>query len=97
MTKWHLFQISVDPLISSTPFANIDEVSYFKMEKEILFSMHTVFRIGDITKIDNNNPLYEVKLRLTADNRSTTSHTYQIYTTGNCRRNRLATNRQITP
>jgi hypothetical protein len=45
-----LFEMAIDPSISSAPFAAIDEVSYYKTEEEeILFSMHTVFRIGEIT------------------------------------------------
>jgi tetratricopeptide (TPR) repeat protein len=63
-----LFEMTIDPLVSSTPFAAIDEISCFKTEEEeILFSMHTVFRIGEITRIDKNNPLYQVELKLTAD------------------------------
>ncbi|CAF1100326.1 unnamed protein product, partial [Didymodactylos carnosus] len=62
-----LFKIVVDPTISSTPFAAIDEVSYFKTEEEVLFSMHTVFRIGEIKKLDKNTPLYQVELTLTGD------------------------------
>jgi tetratricopeptide (TPR) repeat protein len=62
-----LFQMSIDPSVSSAPFASIDEVSYFKTEEEILFSMHTVFRIGDIKQINKNNPLYQVELTLTSD------------------------------
>jgi tetratricopeptide (TPR) repeat protein len=61
------FKMTIDPLVSSTPFAVIDEVSYFKTEEEILFSMHTVFRIGEITRIDKCYPLYQVELKLTAD------------------------------
>jgi tetratricopeptide (TPR) repeat protein len=62
-----LFKMNIDSSVSSTPFAAIRDGSYFKAEEEILFSMHTVFRIGDITKIDKNNPLYQVELILTAD------------------------------
>jgi tetratricopeptide (TPR) repeat protein len=62
-----LFQISIDPSVSSTPLAAIQEVSYFNEEEEILFSMNTIFRIGEIKRIDNNNPLYQVELRLTSD------------------------------
>ncbi|CAF5020030.1 unnamed protein product, partial [Rotaria sp. Silwood1] len=29
--------------------------------------MHTVFRIGEVRKIDKKSPLYEVDLKLTAD------------------------------
>jgi tetratricopeptide (TPR) repeat protein len=62
-----LFRMSIDPSVSSAPFAAIKEVSYFQTENEILFSMHTVFRIGDINKMDKNNLLYQVELKLTAD------------------------------
>ncbi|CAF4140368.1 unnamed protein product [Rotaria sp. Silwood2] len=61
------FKMTIDPSISSTPFAFIDNLSYFKIEQEILFSMHTVFRIGEIKKLDNNKELYEVELKLTSD------------------------------
>ncbi|CAF4420927.1 unnamed protein product, partial [Adineta steineri] len=43
-----LFIISIDPCIKSAPFASIKELSYFKEEDEILFSMHTVFRVSTI-------------------------------------------------
>ncbi|CAF5122185.1 unnamed protein product, partial [Rotaria sp. Silwood1] len=62
-----LFRIIIDPTESSTPFASIQELSEFAQEDEILFSMHTVFRIGEVRKIDKKSPLYEVDLKLTAD------------------------------
>ncbi|CAF1539455.1 unnamed protein product, partial [Rotaria sp. Silwood1] len=62
-----LFQMAIDSTESSTPFASIRELSDFAQEDEILFSMHTVFRIGKVRKIDKNSPLYEVDLKLTAD------------------------------
>ncbi|CAF3864337.1 unnamed protein product [Rotaria sp. Silwood1] len=62
-----LFQMTIDSTVSSIPFASIQEESYYKKEDEILFSMHTVFRIGDIRKLDNNRPLYQVDLKLTSD------------------------------
>jgi hypothetical protein len=41
-----LFIITVDPAKSTTPFASIAEVGYLgDAEDEVLFSMHTVFRI----------------------------------------------------
>jgi tetratricopeptide (TPR) repeat protein len=61
------FEMTIDPSISSIPFAAIDELSYYTEEQEILFSMHTVFRIGEIKQIDKNRPLYQVYLKLTAD------------------------------
>jgi Tfp pilus assembly protein PilF len=63
-----LFEITVNPSIPSTPFANISDVSYFKMEEEILFSMHSVFRIGQAKQLDGNNRLWQVDLILTSDN-----------------------------
>ncbi|CAF1418319.1 unnamed protein product [Adineta steineri] len=63
-----LFVISIDPSVSSAPFACIQKHSYFESEEEILFSMHTVFRIGDVKRIDNNDELYRIELQLTADN-----------------------------
>ncbi|CAF0724893.1 unnamed protein product [Adineta steineri] len=62
-----LFIMSIDPCIRSAPFASIKEVSYFKEEEEILFSMHTVFRVVAIQQMDNENQLYEVELQLTSD------------------------------
>ena len=59
-----LFTMTVDPSVSSTPFASILDDSYFKTEEEILFSMHTVFRMRKICK-DNN--IYKVDLQLTPD------------------------------
>jgi tetratricopeptide (TPR) repeat protein len=62
-----LFKMAIDSSVLSTPFASIREDSYFQTEEEVLFSMHTVFRIGEINKIDNNDSLYQVDLKLTAD------------------------------
>ncbi|CAF1168346.1 unnamed protein product [Adineta steineri] len=62
-----LFIMSIDPCIKLTPFAFIKEESYFKAEEEILFSMHTVFRVSAIKQMDNENQLYEVELQLTSD------------------------------
>ncbi|CAF1420281.1 unnamed protein product [Adineta steineri] len=62
-----LFIVAIDPRVSSIPFAFIKEVSYYPAEEEILFSMPTVFRVGAIEQIDNNDRLYQVKLQLTAD------------------------------
>ena len=61
-----LFKMVIDPSVSSIPFAAIREVSYVQKEDEILFSMHTVFRIREIKPVENR--LYEVDLTLTADN-----------------------------
>ena len=62
-----LFRIAVDSETPSSPFAAIKEHSRFKGEDEVLFSMNTVFRIGDIAIIDTNNSIYQVDLTLTND------------------------------
>ncbi|CAF1516321.1 unnamed protein product [Adineta ricciae] len=64
-----LYVMTVDPAVSSAPFALVNDVSYYKdTEQEILFSMNTIFRISQIEQIDGNDRLWEVKLILTADN-----------------------------
>ncbi|CAF1374711.1 unnamed protein product [Adineta steineri] len=63
-----LFVMKVDPSQSTTPFASIAGISGFQGEDEVLFSMHSVFRIQDIKAMHGNNRLYEVNLILTADN-----------------------------
>ncbi|CAF1473012.1 unnamed protein product [Adineta steineri] len=63
-----LFVISINPTDSKIPFACVSDISYFHTEDEVLFSMHTVFRIGDIQSMDGNNHLYQVNLTLTNDN-----------------------------
>ncbi|CAF1475063.1 unnamed protein product [Adineta steineri] len=60
-----LFVISINPTESTTPFASVSNASYFYTEDEVLFSMHTVFRIEDIQPLDGNNHLYQVSLTLT--------------------------------
>ncbi len=62
-----LFKMVIHPSVSSARFSSTREISYYNTEEEILFSMHTVFRIDEITKMDNNNSLYQVNLKLTAD------------------------------
>jgi tetratricopeptide (TPR) repeat protein len=64
-----LFIMTIDPDKFTTPFASIIDVGcYGDQEAEVLFSMHTVFRIGDITPIGENHCLFQVELTLTSDN-----------------------------
>ncbi|CAF1539600.1 unnamed protein product [Rotaria sordida] len=61
-----LFQISIDPTINVAPFTSVNEQSYYgDVEDEILFSMHTVFRIGDTKPLENE--VLQIDLILTAD------------------------------
>ncbi|CAF4167327.1 unnamed protein product [Adineta steineri] len=63
-----LFVMSINPKDSTAPFASVTDVSYFHTEDEVLFSMHTIFRIENIKPMDGNNHLYQVNLSLTNDN-----------------------------
>ncbi|CAF1030110.1 unnamed protein product [Adineta steineri] len=63
-----LFIMKVNPAQSTTPFASIAGISDFEGEEEVLFSMHSIFRIQDIKLTSGNDRLYEVNLTLTADN-----------------------------
>ncbi len=64
-----LFEMTIDPSISSIPFASLDKFSYFQdKEQEILFSMHTIFRIGEITLLDNDSQLQIWHVHLTSTN-----------------------------
>ncbi|CAF4384485.1 unnamed protein product, partial [Rotaria magnacalcarata] len=50
--------MTIDPSkisTSITPFAMIHEHSAFRQEQEILFTMHSVFRIVEITQTPSNN------------------------------------------
>ena len=63
-----LFIMKIDPSVSATPFANVKDVSCYAREEEILFSMHSIFRIGQVRQIDHTDRLWQVKLTLTGDN-----------------------------
>ncbi|CAF1510303.1 unnamed protein product, partial [Rotaria sp. Silwood1] len=65
-----LFIMNIDTAIctkSSTPFAAVSKVGYYKdKEEEILFSTHAIFRIDRIEQIHDNHcdRLYEVNLTI---------------------------------
>jgi hypothetical protein len=60
-----LFIMKIDPSIPLTPFASIHDVSAYQTEEEILFSMHSVFRIEQMKEIDRNDRLWQMDLLLT--------------------------------
>lgn len=62
-----LFVIVVDPNSTHAPFANIQRESRFEHEEEILFTMHTVFRIVCVRHSDDVKNLFEVQMTLTTD------------------------------
>ncbi|CAF4564716.1 unnamed protein product [Rotaria socialis] len=60
--------MTIDPTkisTSITPFAMIDEQTAITSEQEILFTMHTVFRVGEIKQMAENSRLWEVQLTIT--------------------------------
>ena len=60
-----LFVMTVDPTLRSAVFADINKHSYYEKENEVLFSMHTVFRVEDVVRLDNEQRLLEARLTLT--------------------------------
>ncbi|CAF4485596.1 unnamed protein product [Rotaria sp. Silwood2] len=62
-----LFVITVNPSVSSIPFAKISDANHFEEGEEILFSTHSKFRIELIQQIDENNRIWQVNLVLTDD------------------------------
>lgn len=63
-----LFVMTIHPDRSKTPFASVVDVGYFgAQENEVLFAMHTVFRIGQLKSMDENSRLIRVELTLTSD------------------------------
>ena len=63
-----LFIITVNPSKSTSSFATIDKAAYLGGEDEIIFVMHTIFRIQKIQPIDENSRLFQVELELTHKN-----------------------------
>ncbi|CAF1140812.1 unnamed protein product [Rotaria sp. Silwood1] len=62
-----LFEIEINTRTSSVSFASLDHISFYgNNEKEIFFSMHTIFRIDEINQ--TNNRFWNVKLTMTNDN-----------------------------
>ncbi|CAF3692818.1 unnamed protein product [Rotaria sp. Silwood1] len=62
-----LFEIEVDPTLTSTPFASLHNADRcYEKEKEILFSMHTVFRIVQVEEYKDN--IWKVNLKSVSNN-----------------------------
>ena len=63
-----LFVMAVNSAAPDTSFASVTDVGYFgEAEDEVLFSMHTVFRIGQIIPLDGTSRLFQVELTLSSD------------------------------
>ncbi|CAF3140011.1 unnamed protein product [Rotaria sp. Silwood2] len=65
-TKAILFKMNICSEIQSSPFTSLNGLSYMEEENEILFSMHTVFRIQSIQQQINQSDIWEVQLKLTS-------------------------------
>jgi tetratricopeptide (TPR) repeat protein len=63
-----LFVMNIDSSMPSTPFADIHGMGCDHAGEEILFSMHSIFRIGQIKNINDNKRLWEVNLTLVSNN-----------------------------
>jgi tetratricopeptide (TPR) repeat protein len=63
-----LFVMTIDSSKLTTPFTSITENGFYgNSEDEVLFSMHTIFRIHDIKPMNENHRLFQVDLTLTSD------------------------------
>ena len=63
-----LFVMTIDPALPDTPFASVAKVGALgAQEDEVLFSMNTVFRIGQIKQLDDHLRLFRVELSMTSD------------------------------
>ncbi|CAF0737152.1 unnamed protein product [Adineta steineri] len=60
-----LFKIHIDPTLTRIPFAWLNGISQHDDEEEILFSMHAIFRIGEIIEIEKD--LWRIELKSTSD------------------------------
>ena len=80
-----LFQMEIDPSVSSIPYVYLGGTRESGGEQEILFSMHTVFRIGEIAYEPDDN-IWKVNLLLTGDNDP------QLKQLTDCLRTELGTN-----
>ncbi|CAF1189331.1 unnamed protein product [Adineta ricciae] len=73
-SKTVLFEIRVDPCLQTAVFANIDQFSFVEGEKEVLFSLGSVFKIDNIIY---DSPFYSCKIQMTAtDERSISIQEY---------------------
>lgn len=79
-----LFIMTIDPSSSSISFASIRDYSHHQMENEILFSMHTIFRIENIEHIHNEDEDYW-RIHLI----QTTENDHELYHLTDCLRSEI--------
>jgi hypothetical protein len=63
-----LFLIIIDQPVTTMPYANIPAESEIHDESDILFTMHSVFRIVSIDSVPKKTEICRVQLKLTSDN-----------------------------
>ncbi|CAF4319511.1 unnamed protein product, partial [Rotaria sp. Silwood2] len=61
-----LFKIEIDPRLPTKPFADIEGISYYPREQEILFMLGSIFRINDIES-DEKNKLSIINMSLCSE------------------------------
>ena len=61
------FIMTIDPSKTTTPFAFTNDINQFEGKEEVIFPLHTVFRIREIQSMGENNRLFQVDLTLTND------------------------------
>ena len=63
-----LFVMTIDPALPDTPFASVAKVGAMgAKEDEVLLSMNTIFRIGQIKQEDDHPRLFRVELSMTSE------------------------------
>ena len=63
-----LLVLNIDPSITRAPFADVTNSSSIKREEEILFSMHSVFQIGPMKKLVDDDRIWEIQMKFTSEN-----------------------------
>lgn len=88
-----IFVIKIDASLRIVPYADIQELSEIKNEAEVLFSMHSIFKVGNIGKYpdDPSLNLHQVELHLTDEDDPTLIklRTYITAHYGGCAEHRL--------
>jgi hypothetical protein len=80
-----LFEININPSVLSTSSARIYDISGYETEEEILFSMHSIFRIGEIKQLHGNSRLWQVELVLTISDNDSQLYELTKYISGEIR------------
>ncbi|CAF4868959.1 unnamed protein product [Rotaria sp. Silwood1] len=72
-----LFHIQIDITVKyAKPFVNIGQLSYYRHEKEVLFTMSSIFRIDSVEKTQqiDDNSIWIINLTLNNDDNKELKH-----------------------